>query len=43
MMTHHGKTDAMLDYLNRVLFSEINDLGSQKDYKAAINGSLSIA
>jgi hypothetical protein len=20
-MTHHGKTDAMLDYLNRVLFS----------------------
>jgi hypothetical protein len=30
MVTHHGKTDAMFDYLNRVLFSYINDLGVSK-------------
>jgi hypothetical protein len=24
-MTHHGKTDAMFDYLNRVIISYIND------------------
>jgi hypothetical protein len=29
-MTHHGKTDAIFDYLNRVLFSYINDLGVSK-------------
>jgi hypothetical protein len=41
-VTHHGKTDAMFNYLNRVLFSYINDPGSQKDYRAAISSSLSI-
>jgi hypothetical protein len=25
MVTHHDKTDAMFNYLNRVLFSHIND------------------
>jgi hypothetical protein len=25
MVIHHGKADAMFDYLNRVLFSYIND------------------
>jgi hypothetical protein len=28
--THHGKTDVMFIYLNRVLFSYINDLGLSK-------------
>jgi hypothetical protein len=41
-VTHHGKTDAMFNYLNRVLFSYINDPGSQKDYRTAISSSLSI-
>jgi hypothetical protein len=27
---HHGKTDAMFNYLNRVLFSYINDQGVSK-------------
>jgi hypothetical protein len=31
MPTHHGKTNAMFDYLNRVLFSYINDLGVSKN------------
>jgi hypothetical protein len=44
MMTHRGKTDAMFDYLIRVLFSYINDPGvSKKNYIAANSGSLSIA
>jgi hypothetical protein len=30
MTTHHGKTDAMYDYLNTVLFSYINDPGVSK-------------
>jgi hypothetical protein len=28
--THHGKTEAMFNYLNRVLFSYINDPGVSK-------------
>jgi hypothetical protein len=28
--THHGKRDAMFNYLNRVLFSYINDPGVSK-------------
>jgi hypothetical protein len=43
MMTHHGKIVAMFDYLNRALSSYINDPGSQKYYRAANNGSLSVA
>jgi hypothetical protein len=30
MVTHHGKIDVMFDYLNRVLFSYINDPGVSK-------------
>jgi hypothetical protein len=30
MAIHHGKIDAMFDYLNRVLFSYINDPGISK-------------
>jgi hypothetical protein len=41
--THHGKIDAMFDYLIRVLFSYINDPGvSKKNYRAANNVSISI-
>jgi hypothetical protein len=29
-MTHHGKTDAMFNYLIRVIFSYINDPGVSK-------------
>jgi hypothetical protein len=29
-VTHRGKTDAMFNYLNRVIFSYINDLGVSK-------------
>jgi hypothetical protein len=43
-VTHRGKTDAMFDYLKRVLFSYKNDSGvSKKNYKAANSGSLSVA
>jgi hypothetical protein len=43
-MTHHGKTDAMFNYLNKVLFSYINDPWvSKKNYKVANIGSLSVA
>jgi hypothetical protein len=39
-MTNHGKTDAMFDYLIRVLFSYINDPGvSKKNYRATNSGS----
>jgi hypothetical protein len=42
-MTHHGKIDAMSDYLIGVLFSYINDPGvSKKNYRAANNGSLCV-
>jgi hypothetical protein len=30
-VTHHTKIDAMFDYLNRVLFSYINDSGASKN------------
>jgi hypothetical protein len=40
---HWGKTDAMFDYLDRVKISYIMTQGFQKDYKAANNGSLSVA
>jgi hypothetical protein len=40
---HYGKTDAMFDYLDRVNTSYIMTQGSQKDYRAANNDSLSIA
>jgi hypothetical protein len=43
MVTHHGKTDAMFNYLNGVLFSYIIDPGVSKDYMEANNGSLSVA
>jgi hypothetical protein len=43
-VTHHGKTDAMFDYLIRVLFSYINDPWvSKKNYRAANSGPLSVA
>jgi hypothetical protein len=43
-MTHRGKTDAMFNYLNKVLFSYINDPWvSKKNYKVANIGSLSVA
>jgi hypothetical protein len=43
-VTHRGKTDALFDYLKRVLFSYKNDSGvSKKNYKAANSGSLSVA
>jgi hypothetical protein len=42
--THHDKIDAMFDYLNRVLFSYINDSEvSKKNYRVANSGSVSIA
>jgi hypothetical protein len=40
---HCGKTDAMFDYLDRVKISYIMTQGSQKDYRAANNGSLRVA
>jgi hypothetical protein len=40
---HCAKTDAMFDYLDRVKISYIMTQGSQKDYRAANSGSLSIA
>jgi PhoPQ-activated pathogenicity-related protein len=43
MMIHCGKTDAMFDYLDRVNISYIMTKGSQKDYRATNNGSLSIS
>jgi hypothetical protein len=42
-MIHCGKTDAMFDCLGRVNISYIMTQGSQKDYKATNNGSLSVA
>jgi hypothetical protein len=36
-MINHGKIDAMLQLITRVLFYYINDPGSQKDYRATNN------
>jgi hypothetical protein len=33
-VTHHGKIDAMFNYLNRVLFSYINDPGVSKSLQS---------
>jgi hypothetical protein len=35
MATHHSKTDAMYNYLNRVLFSYINDPGVSKKLQSS--------
>jgi hypothetical protein len=40
---HCVKIDAMFDYLDRVKISYIMTQGSQKDYRAVNNGSLSVA
>jgi hypothetical protein len=34
-VTHHGKTDAMFDYLNRVIISIINDPRVSKRFQSS--------